>query len=518
MHSLGSAYGVILATGLFSLLSVPVALRHLERPEFGLWALMTQITGYFALFEFGMNSAVARFLIDFKEKPDDGRYGSLILTAVLVCLVQAVVLMVAGPFSARWLADVLGVDAVLRDEFVVLLIWNCALAGGALLIKPFYNVVYAHQRVDILNYAQIAGLAVGYAVMWVAFQRGKGVFSLVWGTSAAWLVNQLTILTMVATLKLLPRAGCWGAPSWKMFQEVFAYAKDVFLIHVGVQFIDASQVIVISRTMGLESAALWAVGTKAFQMLHLINHRMLGMSAPALCEMIARRETQRLRARFLSLVGLSVAFCAVAGAGLAACNSAFVTVWTQGKFDWPVSFDFLLAAALLANGLKDYFAGFIPMTKQVGAMKYVHIIEGGVFIVAGLAITPTTGLGGLIALSIACKLGITFAYGLWRVGLFLEMRPAALCRGWLHILSRMWVRLGVLIGASLWLTWHQGAAVRFGVGLVLVTVFGAVWVVRLGLGSALQAEMGRRMPGWLRGMASRIAPGFRGARGGETLS
>src|ERR1044071_1888761 len=47
-HSLVSGYVVLGANMLYTLASVPLALKYLGKPEFGLWALTSQIAGYIA--------------------------------------------------------------------------------------------------------------------------------------------------------------------------------------------------------------------------------------------------------------------------------------------------------------------------------------------------------------------------------------------------------------------------------------------------------------------------------------
>ena len=95
-HSLVSGYVSVGANIFYTLASVPLALHYLGKPEFGLWALVAQISGYIALIDFGMANSVSRFLIDHKDDRRDGAYGSVIKTSVLVGLVQGGLIILAG--------------------------------------------------------------------------------------------------------------------------------------------------------------------------------------------------------------------------------------------------------------------------------------------------------------------------------------------------------------------------------------------------------------------------------------
>ena len=76
--SLASGYAAMASNVVYTLASIPLALRYLPKDEFGLWALITQITGYLVLID--VASSLSRILIDHKDTRDDGMYGSVIRT------------------------------------------------------------------------------------------------------------------------------------------------------------------------------------------------------------------------------------------------------------------------------------------------------------------------------------------------------------------------------------------------------------------------------------------------------
>lgn len=503
-HALGSAYGVLAATALFTLGAVPLALNYLSREEFGLWALMTQIGGYLMLVDLGMSSSVSRLLIDYKDRPDDGDYGSLIRTGWLVSCVQGVLVLLAGPLLAGPMADAMAIAPELREEFIALVNWQCVIIGAGFVTKPIHLVLYAHQRIDLTNYAQIAGWAVNFAVMWAAFGAGWSVYSLVWGGAAAWLVNQGVGVFAVLRLRLLPRAGCWGRPSRARFHEVFSFGKDIFLIVLGTQLVDASQVIVITRALGLEAAALWAVGTKAFQFLAQVQARLFALSAPVFAEMMVRGERDRLLRRFRSLAMAAAAFAGFGGVGILLCNSAFVALWTQGKMTWPFWNDLLLALCLVAQAMKNFHAGFAPLTKRIGALKYIYLVEGIAFVVLGLAVTPHGGLPALIAVGTGCTATFTVAYGIRRTCEYFDLSPREVWLGWLAPASSMLARLAPVALVALALLQTQPPIVRLFLGVLVGGGAGGWGLVRFGLPETLRQELTERLPEPFNGFFRRV--------------
>ena len=64
---------------------------------------------------------------------------------------------------------------------------------------------------------------------------------------------------------------------------------------LGYQLTMASQTIIVTRTLGLDATAAWAVGTKMFNLIVSAHVPAFGAALPGLYEMLVRGETRRLR-------------------------------------------------------------------------------------------------------------------------------------------------------------------------------------------------------------------------------
>src|SRR5207253_8274490 len=95
---------------LYVLASVPLALHFLQKREFGLWVLAMQLTGYLQLIDFGMSASVSRHLIDHKDEPASGHYGSTIQTGALVLLTQGLLVLVGGGLLVFFGTPLLHID------------------------------------------------------------------------------------------------------------------------------------------------------------------------------------------------------------------------------------------------------------------------------------------------------------------------------------------------------------------------------------------------------------------------
>jgi O-antigen/teichoic acid export membrane protein len=210
VHGTASGYGVLVATALYGLASFPLALHYLSQERFGLWALMSMIGSYLVLIDLGMAGSVARLLVDHKDQPGGGTYGSLVKTGWLVLIVQGMMVLLVGVLLARPLSGLARIDPSFKSEFTALVVWQSASLGLSFGLRIFANLLQAHQRLDICNYASLAGLAANFAALWVFLAAGHGVIGLAWAAMANSIVSAIVWLAGCWRLRLFPSAGAWG--------------------------------------------------------------------------------------------------------------------------------------------------------------------------------------------------------------------------------------------------------------------------------------------------------------------
>jgi O-antigen/teichoic acid export membrane protein len=488
---------VLIATAVYALISIPLALHYLSKEEFGLWGLMASISSYLSLIDLGMSGSVARLLIDYKDDAHGGKYGALIKTGWLVLAVQGLLIFVLGWIMAPLLSTLLKIPAGLEGQFIPLMRWQGTILALSFALRLFSHLLHSHQRLDITNYIQIGTLAIMFGAQWMFFDHGSGVFSLVW----AMLISTICggIASWFATWKLhfYPKTGGWGQASWKHFVELFAYGKDLFLVAVGTQLIMASQTMIITRRLGLESAAAWYAGTRAFNLVCQALWRIMIVSAPALSEMMVRGEQGKLEERFKHILVVSASLSGVAAVAFAACNSLFVNVWTglsgHQSIAWPARNDVLLGVWMILLSLVTCHNYLVLISKQIRFMRFVYFIEGAVYV--GMAwYLSAWGLPAVIACSVICTAFFTYFYGMWRSSRYFDASLVQVGFTWLWPMWKALIAYVPIVAASWFLVLPLSPIGRLVALAVICGITGSLIMVRLGLPAELREELARRAP------------------------
>ena len=493
-RNLAASYVQLAVNVVYSLVSIPLILHYLPKAEFGLWAMLIQLMGYASLVDLGMTSAVARLLVDHKDHRADGGYGSLVKTSFLVSAVQGMIVALVVLLAAPALAAVMKVPAEHAPTFVVLLRLQGLIVAFGFCLRPLAQMLYAHQREYVSTLVSTTTLMISLAVLWLFLAGGRGIYSFIYAGALSAVLTPALLFWNCLRFGFLPHAGQWGSASWKKFRELFTYGKDIFLMGLGYQLTVASQTIIVSRALGLEAAAAWAVGTKMFNLIVPLMNRPFGAALPGLFEMLARGETGRLRARFRDMVVLTASLGALLGVSFALCNSLFIEIWTSGRIAWPPLNDLLLGCWVFLLSLTGAHANFVTVTKEIGGMRYVFFMEGLCFVTLAVLVGSRFGVSGIIATSIVCTALFSFLYGLYRSRDYFRCGWLELAIGWVRPSWRLVVILAPL-SAGLWVaTIGLPSLWRLAIHGSLAVSLGVVLFLRLGLPRELIQNLGERLP------------------------
>jgi O-antigen/teichoic acid export membrane protein len=493
VHSLAAGYVLLGANVFYTLASFRLANHFLSPTEFGLWGVVTSIAQYIALVDLGMTST-SRILVDYKDQPNAGHYGSVIQTFGLVSLVQAALVMALGIGLSFGLVKLLHIPPAQHQTFVYLMIGQCGVTAAGFLARILLFLLAAHQRYDVSNYIQAVTFGVMFGVMWLAFRLGQGVYSTLYAQFASCLVWTVVSSIWILKLGLLPRRGCWGRPTWARFRELFKLGSDLFLSALGFQLLTASQTLVLTRVVGLEASAVWNVCTRTFAVVTQLIYRVLDFSPTILAEMMVRGERARLYQRFRSLVILTASLSVLCGALFAVCNQPFVQVWLGGKYSWSPRNDVLLAVWLLFQAVARCHLGLVGVSKDIRSMRYIYACEGLFFVSLSLLVLRQGGISAMLLCAIAGSLLFSTPYGFWRTSRYFAVPwqvPA-----WKWWLPPLRLACGLLPIATL--TWWLGQRLSLRLQFVFcgsITGSAGLWLLlRYGLDEHLRHDLLTRAP------------------------
>ncbi len=450
-RSLVSGYAVVGLNILYGLISVPLGLHYLSKTEYGLWMLVAQLMVYMTLIDLGMNGATVRTLIDHKDDRESDLYGSTLVTGALVNCVQGAFIILVGALSSLFVVHLFNVEPALLRPFVILILGQSLVIGFRYATRSFWLALQAHQRFDVTGVVEAVQVIFLIAGLWVSFVLGAGIYSILWANAIANAVGLVLGILACRHFRVLPEKGRWGRPSWPLFLELCTFGKDAFLLVVGNQFLGASQVILVTRVIGLEAAAIWSVCARAYNLILQFTSKLRDYSEPALSEILVRKEHARFLSRFRSLISISTSIAAFSAVMFALGNQPFVDVLTRGVIHWPAYNDVLLGALIILLLPTRNYTTLSVHTKNFSSVRYIFFIEGVFFIAVALVVLPYGGMTAMIAASIVGSLLFSFPTSLRKVARYFDLPVSTVLIEWSKPMLAMMVWLVPIALANYWL-------------------------------------------------------------------
>lgn len=465
--SAGAGYVSTLANLIYTVVSVPLALHYLPKEEFALWALTVQIGGYLMLLDLGMSVSVSRFLADHKDSMQDGEYGKILRTGFWIFTVQAIGLAICGCGLALLLPGWLEIPPSLKGKFQVLTMGQSLILSLGLALRIKTTPLWAHQRTDITHLAVAANLLTSLGFMGLGFAGGWGVYSFLAGNLAGSVWTWFLPWAACARFNYLPNLQKAAGFDRGLFLRMLRFGRDALIMQLGGLLCTGSQIILITKLLGLEAAAVFSVATKTLTMGQQLVGRILESAAPGLTEMFVRGERERFGLRFYQMTSVSIALAAALGIFLVAANRGFVSVWTQGKVEWNYWGDLLIGGILISTVASRCFQGAFGMTGNLAKVCYLPFVEGMLFFVCTLALGGLGGVNGILGIVLLANILISMMGG----GL-LVARTVSGRFFWQNTISRL---LAPYFLAAFFCWWTNGlfaspiTQVIWSVGLVMIS-------------------------------------------------
>lgn len=389
-------YGAVGTQIFYSFASIPLALSHLSKEEFGLWGLITTIIGYLMLVEMGVGNAVTRHLLECKGENDQQKYGRLFGGSAFALGVIAVVVLGFGFLLAHFAWRLFPVPGSLIQTFIHLTTGQAVLVSLGMATQLLGSPLYVNHRQDLIQIRQIAQFAIMFVVLWFGFEAGWGIWTMLANQAANFAFCLAYNIIACSKLKLYPSKSLIAFPQRDEWASIWRYSKDVFIVQIGSLALGSLPQLMVVRLLGLEAGAAWAVCTRPFAILRQVVGRPFDVALPMLYDSYIAGNMKTVTERWSQLSQGILAVSGVVFAVAAANNNTFVELWTGGRIQWDTANHWMLAVHFFTITAAGLASGSLGMDKSITNVRYVGFLQ--VPITIGLAIMATRwfGTAGLI--------------------------------------------------------------------------------------------------------------------------
>ena len=327
------SYVNLLIGCIIPLLYTPVMLDILGQEEYGLYSLSNSVISYLSLLNFGMGSAVIRYITRYRAegKMEDVRrilglfisiYSAL---AVLVCICGAVLVGVSGTAFAKGLSD----DEIERMKILLAIMTASTAISFPLGIFSSVTIVFERYLFNKL-------ISIGETIMLpvlnlMVLYAGRGTA----GMALIGMVFQLFngIVYGVFCFRKLGVYPVFRRMPYGILKELIVFCAFIFLSSIVDMLYWATDKVLIGAVIGSAAVAIYNVGGTFTSMLQSMAHAISGVFGPRVNMIVAKEAPMEQISALLIRVGrLQYLVVSLLLSGYIVFGQAFIKLWAGQEY------------------------------------------------------------------------------------------------------------------------------------------------------------------------------------------
>ena len=315
------------------LLYTPVMLDILGQEEYGLYSLSNSVVGYLGLLNFGMGSAVIRYMTRSRTEENMDQTRRMLglflviysVLAVLVCIGGAVLVELSGPVFAKGLTT----DEIGRMR--ILLVIMAASMAISFPLGVFSSVTIVYERYLFNKLISIGETILLPILNLVILYTGKGSVGMALIGLLFQIFNGAVYgIFCVRRLQIYP---VFRSMPVEILKELTVYCAFVFLSSVVDTLYWATDKVLIGAVIGSAAVAVYNVGGTFTSMLQSMAHAISSVFGPRVNMIVAKDAPMEQLSALLIRVGrLQYLVVSLLLSGYIVFGQAFVALWAGADY------------------------------------------------------------------------------------------------------------------------------------------------------------------------------------------
>jgi len=386
-----------------ALLLMPFVIHSLGDRMYGLWIVIGSFLTFYGLFDFGLSSAVQRYISralgteDHKEANIIANTTLSIYLLVGLCVaIISIVIAVLTPLIASNLPD-----APLFGKIILILGASSAIGFP---MRVFSGVLTSHLRYDLVTYIGLLKLVLRTVFVVIFLKAGYGILALALITFALETMGHLT--TCIVSFRIAPYLLISRKFVAKTYiRRLFEYSSMTFIARLADRLRFNVDSFVIAAFVGLSSVTIYSIAARLVKYFMEFIMSAMGLMTPIFSQYEARGDYTSIREKFIFITKISGYLSFLVGGTLIIFGKAFIERWVGSEYiaSYPV-----LIILVIPFTFALMQSPSIQLMYGISKHKFFAIsntIEGVANLVLSLILVRKLGLIG-VALGTAIPMGI----------------------------------------------------------------------------------------------------------------
>ena len=384
----------------------PVLVHGLGNELYGTWTLLSALTGYFTILDFGVNTAIVRYISKYNAQKKYDTMNSVYNSSFVFFIAICTLFLIGSVFLGLFLNQIFNIDSIPKKYLYIVFMIVCIDMSLNLIFSVFQGTLVALEHFFEINCISMVLSIVKSIVLVVLISRGFGILTMavlqLLTTMAKYSAQYFLIKRNYSYLKINV-----GDSSYGMFKQIFNYSAYSFIIAISLKLLFYTDSLVIGGMLNLEAVTFYAIPSTLVDYLEKLVWAMICVFVPIISSFNATNENSQNANFYIISSKYTLLFCIPIVYVLFTIGDDFITIWMG--YEYSVR-SFKILCILLVGYLFS-----IPQLSAHGVLKGIskHRVLSFILIfeaVANLCLSLTLVKGlGLIGVALGTTIPLVVA-------------------------------------------------------------------------------------------------------------
>jgi len=309
----------------------PFVVHTLGKVEYGIWSLLTVLTGYMGIFDLGVRASTGRYVILYHGRQDHERVDETIRTSLTFFSLAGLLVVAAGFAIGIGFPTFFPSSPKAYHTLVAVLLPILALnIWASMMGAVFSSLLAAHDRFDLARGLDLCVLVVRTAGTVAALLLGYGIAGLVPVTVACSLIALAG--NYVIAKRLYPALRTWPPVfSRARLRELFGYGIASAVSTISYRIVGQTDLILVGALIAVSSVTVYSVGAMVVYYSWGFLMQIDRTFFPPVQRAAARGDVEAVRWYYLRQIRMSLLFGIPIYIGFSVFGHPFIRLWMEDK-------------------------------------------------------------------------------------------------------------------------------------------------------------------------------------------
>jgi O-antigen/teichoic acid export membrane protein len=363
------------ASGAVAIFLPAVLVRHMSQLNYSVWVLVLQVGAYSSYLEFGLQTAVGRYIAIADENRDRVQRDTIFSTAfagLSIAAALAIILLVAATLGAATLFPAVPATLLPQAQCALLMV-GVSLALG-LPSSAWTAVFVGLQRNELVAAVTVAAKLLSAIGLVFAVLRGASLVEMAAVVSAVNLASYLFLCLLGKRFSAI--ALRLGLVTKSAAKELFGYCFGLSIWSFAMMLINGLDLILVGR-FELGALAPYAVASTLVTFIAGMHGAIISATMPHAAVLHARQDSAGIGRVVVSATRLGVLLLALTGMPLLIYARPLLQIWVGGRYAAQTYVP--LAILLIANIIRLTGLPYATAVAATGQQRLVitsPLLEG----------------------------------------------------------------------------------------------------------------------------------------------